>query len=144
MPCDPSESEKMKHDLTHIPFKPWCTSCVKSKAESDTYKRVERIIEHSELPIVQCDYFVLKDIARQTESFEHVCEIVWVRHIHSCETKGATGHVRSDTRSPNVELLWTRSLMYSVSIIIFLHLLFSMIPTPCLLSYYPAPMKMWL
>ena len=32
-----------------------------------------------------------------------------------------------------------RSLMYSVSMILFLHLLFSMIPTPCLLSYLPAP-----
>ena len=37
-----------------------------------------------------------------------------------------------------------RSLMYSVSIILFLHLLFSIIPTPCLLSYFPAPMKMCL
>ena len=31
-PCEPSEIEKTKHDLTHIPFQPWCTSCVKGKA----------------------------------------------------------------------------------------------------------------
>ena len=24
IPCEPSEFEKMKHELTHIPFKPWC------------------------------------------------------------------------------------------------------------------------
>ena len=51
----------MKHDLTHIPFKPWCTSCVKGKAQAEPYKRIEHIIEDSELPIVQCDYLVLKD-----------------------------------------------------------------------------------
>ena len=33
IPCEPSESEKTKHELTHIPFKPWCTSsCVKGKS----------------------------------------------------------------------------------------------------------------
>ena len=29
-PCEPSEIEKPHHDLTHIPFQPWCKSCVKS------------------------------------------------------------------------------------------------------------------
>ena len=43
--------EKMKHELTHIPFKPWCTSCVKGKAQSEPHKRIECIIEDSELPI---------------------------------------------------------------------------------------------
>ena len=31
-PCEPSEIEKPKHDLTHIPFQPWGKSCVKSKS----------------------------------------------------------------------------------------------------------------
>ena len=34
------------------------------------------------------------------------------------------------------------SLMYSVSIFFCRHFLFSIIPTPCLLSYFPAPMNM--
>ena len=49
----------MKQDLTHIPFKPWCTSCVKSKAHSEPHKRTERTTEDSELP----DLVVLKDTA---------------------------------------------------------------------------------
>ena len=32
----PSEFEKLKHHLTHIPFQPWCTSCVKGKAQAGT------------------------------------------------------------------------------------------------------------
>ena len=63
VPREPSESEKMKHELTHIPFQPWCTSCVKGKAQAEPHKRTERIIEDSELPVVQCDYLVLKDVA---------------------------------------------------------------------------------
>ena len=63
VPCEPSESEKMKHEFTHIPFKPWCTSCVKGKAHSEPRKRIERIAEDSERPIVQRDYLVLNDTA---------------------------------------------------------------------------------
>ena len=61
-PWEPSELEKMKPELTHIPFQPWCTSCVKGKAQAEPHRRIERI-EDSELPIGQCDYFVLKDVA---------------------------------------------------------------------------------
>ena len=63
VPREPSEFEKQEHILTHIPFQPWCTSCVKSKAQADPHKRTERIIEDSELPVIQCDYLMLKDTA---------------------------------------------------------------------------------
>ena len=63
VPHEPSEFEKQKHNLTHIPFQPWCTSCVKGKAQAEPHKRTERIIEDSELPLIQCDYLMLKDVA---------------------------------------------------------------------------------
>ena len=50
IPCEPSESEKMKHELTHIPFNPWCTSCAKGKAQYEPHKRIERTTEDSEHP----------------------------------------------------------------------------------------------
>ena len=62
VPHEPSEFEKQKN-LTHIPFKQWCTSCVKGKAQAEPHKRTERIIEDSELPVRQCDYLMLKDVA---------------------------------------------------------------------------------
>ena len=34
VPHEPSEFEKQIHHLTHIPFQPWCTSCVKGKAHT--------------------------------------------------------------------------------------------------------------
>ena len=47
------ECEKQKHNLTHIPLQPWCTSCVKGKAQVEPHKRTERI--NSEFPVIQCD-----------------------------------------------------------------------------------------
>ena len=58
---EPSEFAKQKHNLTHIPFQPWCTSCVKGKAQAEPHKRTERIIEDSALPVIQCDYLMMKD-----------------------------------------------------------------------------------
>ena len=63
VPHEPSEFEKQKHHLTHIPFQSWCTPCVKGKAQAESHKRTERISEDSELPVIQCDYLVLKDVA---------------------------------------------------------------------------------
>ena len=63
VPHEPSEFEKQKHNLTHIAFQPWCTSCVKGKAQAEPDKRTEHIIEDSELPVIQCDYLMLEDIA---------------------------------------------------------------------------------
>ena len=34
-----------------------------SKAQSEPHKRIERTTDDCELPIVQCDYLVLKDTA---------------------------------------------------------------------------------
>ena len=60
VPHEPSEFEKQRHHLTHIPFQPWCTSCVKG---AEPRKQIERIIEDIELPVIQCDYLMLKDTA---------------------------------------------------------------------------------
>ena len=38
-PCEPSELENMKHELSHIPFKPCCTSCVKGTAQAEPHER---------------------------------------------------------------------------------------------------------
>ena len=60
---EPSEFDKLKHHLTHIPFQPWCTSCVKGKAQAEPHKRTVRLIEDSELPMIQCGSLMLKDVA---------------------------------------------------------------------------------
>ena len=65
--CVRSELEKVKHELTHIPFKQCCTSYVRGKTQAEPRKRIERIVEDRELPIVLCDYFVLKVLQLPTD-----------------------------------------------------------------------------
>ena len=63
VPHELSEVVKQKHHLIHIPFQPWCT-CVKRQSTSGTtHTRTERFIEDCELPVIQCDYLMLKDVA---------------------------------------------------------------------------------
>ena len=109
IPCGPSESEKMNQELTHIRFKPWCTSCATGKTQSEPHKRVERTIEDSDLSIVQCDYFVLKDTAASdglkvlslyVKKFGYGTSTV-------VETKGATDTFAVTWKVENVELPWT-------------------------------------
>lgn len=35
----PSQNEQDKHCLTHVPYKPWCSSCVASRARADRHTR---------------------------------------------------------------------------------------------------------
>ena len=86
VPHEPSEFEKQKHNLTHIPFQPWCTSCVKDEAQSEPHKRTERITEDSELLVIQCDVAGtggLKVLSMYVRTFGYVMSTV-------VEVKGPT------------------------------------------------------
>ena len=107
VPHEPSEFEKQKHHLTHIPCQPWCTSCVKAQAEP--HKRTERIIEDSELPLTQCDYLMLKDVAG-TGGLKVLS--MYVRTFGygmsvSRRNERPNSHVRNNVSRENVELPWT-------------------------------------
>ena len=85
VPHEPSEFEEQKHNLTRIQFQPWCTSCVNGKAQAEPHKRTERIIEDSELPVIQC--LMLKDTAG-TGGLKvlnmYVRTFGYASHVHSC------------------------------------------------------------
>ena len=83
----------MQRELTHIPLQPWCTSSIKGKAQVEPPGRIERITEHSELPTVQRDYLILKDVV----AFDGLKVLSMYAKPFGCatstfvETKGATG-----------------------------------------------------
>ena len=99
----------MKHELTHIPFQTWCTSCVKGKAQAEPLKRTERIIEDSELPLTQWDYPMLKDVAATggLKVLSMFVRTFCVRRVHSCRSERPNRHVRNNVGSEHVELPWT-------------------------------------
>ena len=109
VPHELSEFEKQKHNLTHIPFQPWCTSCVKGKAQAEPHKRTERITEDSELPVIQCDNLMLKDVAG-TSGLKVLSMYVRTFGYGTStvvETKGPTRHVRNNVGSEHAEFPWT-------------------------------------
>ena len=104
VPHEPSEFEKQKHHLTHIPFQPWCTSCVKGKAQAEPHKQTERIIEDSELPVIQCNYLILKDVAGPG-GLEVLS--MYVRTFGYGGNERPNRHVRNNVGSENNEFPWT-------------------------------------
>ena len=38
-PAEPSRDERARHELTHVPFRPWCRHCVSGKAADNPHQR---------------------------------------------------------------------------------------------------------
>ena len=38
-PKQPSQREREEHERTHLPFRDWCTHCIKAKSRNDPHKR---------------------------------------------------------------------------------------------------------
>ena len=41
-PRQPSQREREEHERTHLPFRDWCTHCIKAKSRNDPHKRDRR------------------------------------------------------------------------------------------------------
>ena len=49
-PPQPTEQERMEHELTHLPYRSWCPVCVRSKGRADNHPK-----QHSKAPVIQVD-----------------------------------------------------------------------------------------
>ena len=56
VPKEPTAQERAEHELTHLPFRSWCKTCVMSKSRQDHSKKVRL-----KQPVLQCDYSFFKD-----------------------------------------------------------------------------------
>ena len=54
-----SKQEKEQHELTHLPFRSWCSHCVRGRARNMMHKRDQSKDERSNVPRVSMDYFYL-------------------------------------------------------------------------------------
>ena len=54
-PGTPSRREVEEHELTHIPFRPWCPSCVCGRGINSPHKKIQRK-EEREVPLIAADY----------------------------------------------------------------------------------------
>ena len=69
-PGQPSPAEKAEHDLTHIPYRSWCTHCVRGKAKGRQSRRIAGEAAHSSCPRVRFDYCSITERARGQEESE--------------------------------------------------------------------------
>jgi hypothetical protein len=59
-PAQPTVQERKLHEVTHVPFKPWCAACVQSKSRPN-HQRPTPPDEMSQrtFPTIQCDFYVV-------------------------------------------------------------------------------------
>ena len=60
-PRQPSQREREEHERTHLPFRDWCTHCIKAKSRNDPHKRETDEMKSEEL----------RDEAISTVSFDY-------------------------------------------------------------------------
>ena len=56
-PKQPTAQERAEHELTHLPYRSWCETCVRTKGRADNHKR-----QTSKRPVVQVDITYIKSI----------------------------------------------------------------------------------
>ena len=54
-PTQPTPQERAEHELTHLPYRSWCPTCVQSKGRQDHHKT-----QQSRHPVIQCDFAYIK------------------------------------------------------------------------------------
>ena len=55
-PCLPSPEEIEAHAVSHIPFRAWCSHCVRGRGKSYAHRRVVRSDDPEEIPVISIDY----------------------------------------------------------------------------------------
>ena len=59
-PAQPTAQERAEHELTHLPFRSWCPTCVANKGRADNHPR-----QRSKMPVVQFDFCYFKTAGEQ-------------------------------------------------------------------------------
>ena len=58
---EPTEKEVEEHMITHLPYRSWCTHCVKGKAKGHPHRRTKEEGKIDEVPVVSMDYMFMGD-----------------------------------------------------------------------------------
>ena len=59
-PEQPTAQERAEHELTHLPYRSWCPTCVQNKGRADNHPR-----QHSKQPVVQFDFCFFKTLGEK-------------------------------------------------------------------------------
>ena len=62
-PKQPTPRERAEHNLTHLPYRTWCPTCVASKGKADSHTTAKHT---SKVPVIQVDFTYMKASAEKT------------------------------------------------------------------------------
>ena len=54
-PKQPTPQEILEHNVTHLPYRSWCPTCVQARGRRNNHPK-----QHSKLPIIQLDFVYIK------------------------------------------------------------------------------------
>jgi hypothetical protein len=96
-PGQPTRDERAAHELTHLPFRPWCADCVAGKAADDPHRRAARGEDDGPTK-VSVDYgFVSEKIASDPERIvQRTILVVKVEGCKAVMAKCVKGRGRAD------------------------------------------------
>ena len=69
-PGQPTAAEVEEHNVTHIPYRPWCEACNRGKARKKPSLRLCGAYAHSEHARVRMDYAKLTEVVEESDDGE--------------------------------------------------------------------------
>ena len=60
-PKAPTKAEREEHEATHLPFRSWCTHCLRGRARNKPHQRqvVDADLDERKVPKISMDYFFM-------------------------------------------------------------------------------------
>ena len=76
-PGEPTISMREEHELTHWPYRSWCSACVRARGRDNPSRRVEGGFDEHVLPRIRMDYgFLTEDVEyREGENGEEQTQV---------------------------------------------------------------------
>ena len=66
-PKEVSRAKRAEHELTHTPYREWCTHCVLARGRGMQHRKQEKEDAEMNVPRVSMDYFFLSDQDQKAE-----------------------------------------------------------------------------
>ena len=78
LPCPggPSAAERLLHEVTHWPYRPWCEACVRGRAVGPNSKKVPDDKKQTMIPKAHLDYAFLQDEIIEDDKVGDESEVV--------------------------------------------------------------------
>ena len=84
IPKQPTARERALHEVTHLPFRPWCQHCVATRSYGDHHATVADATETAERehPTIQADFFFCEERCEESKYVLLLVD-VWTRFVHA-------------------------------------------------------------